>query len=103
MGYKLGTILKKITALTMIFSCSFAHADTSAENEKNYLPKIYLQYLNYYQLMKKQQYIQLMQMKKVFLIGPQEQKNPPGTIYEYIKLHQEEISTFLKYLIKITK
>ena len=39
MGDKLGTILKKITALTMIFSCSFAHADTSAENEKKLFTK----------------------------------------------------------------
>ena len=37
MGDKLGTILKKITALTIIFSCSFVYADTSVENEKNSL------------------------------------------------------------------
>lgn len=35
MGDKLGTILKKVTSLVIIFSCAFAYADTPAETEKN--------------------------------------------------------------------
>ena len=34
MGDKLGTILKKVTSLAIIFSCAFAYAHTPAETEK---------------------------------------------------------------------